>query len=672
MAAAYSRRELVGWAGVTRPELLREQFLLISSGRSVIRPALTVPGPLGQASGKKVMLYDVVRKVLGKDTDNYAQEIGDCLVAGTMVTMADGTEKRIEEVKIGDLVVTHRSRVRAVTRTVKKRYCGELVTVRGKGHPESVTATADHQFLTVPFQHHRYKHDAKRWVPVGSLGGDDRLVVPFGLDNDGPAEVVCVYGESVSHKPPRRFVPFDADMARLVGLYLAEGRVSSNARGHCRLEFSFSKNELELAREAVELIDKVFSVEARVVRLPSKPSVLLVRCNNADLARFFKRLIPGNVYDKEIPPVVFRGSREVRLEVLRGWLDGDGCYTSQGRAVGVSCSRRLASGMHRLARSCGLRPMFNERKRAPRRRVNSNQVCPYGGNGDECPRAMRDVGDGHRAVAVAEVAREAVTDVWVYCLEVCEDHSFIANGYAVHNCVSFGAKNATEYLQCCQILMGGQSLAWRPVFPPYYYGTGRTYVGKGQIGNEDGSLGSWMAEAVQRYGTLYSDEQGVPRYSGQVAKRWGDTNPRDDLDKWKDVGQKYPVRSASLIRSWDDLVTAIANGYPCTTASNVGYSMEAGRDGFHKQNASWGHQMCFIGVDDNDKDPYAIILNSWADAHGRLKDFDTGEDLPIGVLRVRRKDAEKHIAAGETFAFSQHDGTPGQDISKALFKLGGL
>jgi len=257
----------------------------------------------------------------------------------------------------------------------------------------------------------------------------------------------------------------------------------------------------------------------------------------------------------------------------------------------------------------------------------------------------------------------------------------------IGDCVSFGAKNATEYLTCAQILgkamalygddlgaaaefIAGARLKFRPVFAPYYYGTGRVYVGRGQLGNGDGSLGSWMAEAVRKCGTLFADEQGVPAYSGRIAKAWGDPNPGPDLDKFRDFAAAYTVQSTAQIRSWDDFVAAIANGYPVPTASNVGYSMEPSSDGFHRQTTNWAHQMCFIGVDETYQDDhYALLLNNWGDVHGRLKDFETGEDLPKGVLRVRRKDVEKHIRAGETFAYSQFNGFPEQKLDKALFLL---
>jgi hypothetical protein len=256
----------------------------------------------------------------------------------------------------------------------------------------------------------------------------------------------------------------------------------------------------------------------------------------------------------------------------------------------------------------------------------------------------------------------------------------------IGDCVSFGAKNATEHLTCSEMVgaavqavghdgakaiedyLAAARIKFRPVFPPYYYGTGRMYIGRGQLGSEDGSMGSWMAEAVQKYGTLFSDEPNVPKYAGRIAKQFGTS--KQPLDQWQPTAKSYLVKSAALINSWDELVAAICNGYSVTTASNIGYSMEPSSDGFHRQTANWGHQMCIAGVDETYSEPYGLILNSWGDVHGHLKDFqNSSESLPVGVLRVRRADIEKHIRAGETFAFSQFDGFPEQGLDKALFML---
>lgn len=237
----------------------------------------------------------------------------------------------------------------------------------------------------------------------------------------------------------------------------------------------------------------------------------------------------------------------------------------------------------------------------------------------------------------------------------------------IGDCVSFGAKNATEYLQCLDILLRGVREDWHPIFPPYYYGTGRVFIG-GDHSMSDGSTGAWMAAAVVKYGGLFSDFAGVPQYSGSVAKKWGYSGPPDEFVS---QGKQHLIHSAAEIHSFDDLVAAINNGYACPTASNVGYSMEASSDGFHRQSTSWSHQMCFVGVGFK-PEPYAVIVNNWGDCHGHLKDFDDPNfQLPVGCLRVRQKDAEKHIRAGETYAYSQFDGFPAQEIDKLLFKVVG-
>jgi hypothetical protein len=236
----------------------------------------------------------------------------------------------------------------------------------------------------------------------------------------------------------------------------------------------------------------------------------------------------------------------------------------------------------------------------------------------------------------------------------------------VGDCVSWGARNAVEYLMCSEILMLGDREKYRPVFAPYLYGTGRVQVGGGQL-RGDGSLGSWMAEAIVKYGVLASDEEGVPQYSGSIARQWG--APPGPPNKFLEIGKKHPVKSAARIKSWDELVTALCNGYPCTVASNQGFEMEPRSDGFHAPSGQWAHQMAIVGVDAEVTDEYGLIRNSWGDVHGHLKDFNTGEDIPVGCLRVRRKTIEKMITSGEVFAFSSFEGFPEQDLPRAMFKF---
>lgn len=266
---------------------------------------------------------------------------------------------------------------------------------------------------------------------------------------------------------------------------------------------------------------------------------------------------------------------------------------------------------------------------------------------------------------IQKITYEPVVDRDVYCITTEGEYTAIFNGIAQYQCVSFGAKNAIEYVQFFP-MANGERLNWTMVFPPYLWGCGRIFIGNNQLGRQDGSIGVWQAKAVMEYGTISRDEEGVPEYSGSVARQWGN-NPGPS-QKWVDLGKQHIVKSAAAVSTWEDVVTALTNGYPVTIASNVGFDMTPRSDGFHHYSTHWGHQLCIIGVDDDPSDPYACILNSWgADVHGVVKDFKTGEIWPGGTLRVRRADVEAILAEEDSFAFSSLTGFPAQEVHVDLW-----
>lgn len=236
----------------------------------------------------------------------------------------------------------------------------------------------------------------------------------------------------------------------------------------------------------------------------------------------------------------------------------------------------------------------------------------------------------------------------------------------VGDCVSFGGKNACEYVQYYPIAAGERSV-WTRVFPPYLYGCGRVFIGNGQMGRQDGSVGAWQAQAVMKYGTIPINAPGCPEYSGSIARQWG-LKPGPD-DSFVTVGKQHIVKSTAAVTTWEELVAALTNGYPVTVASNVGYDMTPRSDGFNHYSTHWGHQMCIIGVDDDASQPHACILNSWGDVHGQIKDFKTGEIWPKGTLRARKSDVMYMLAEKDTFAYSSLEGFPAQSLPDDAFNL---
>ncbi len=70
--ASFDPTNLCGWAG---KKLAKQQNAIYAKSLS---PFLIKGGDPNDYKGKKRFLWDCTRKVLGKDTPNYAQKTGDC------------------------------------------------------------------------------------------------------------------------------------------------------------------------------------------------------------------------------------------------------------------------------------------------------------------------------------------------------------------------------------------------------------------------------------------------------------------------------------------------------------------------------------------------------------------------------------------------------------------
>jgi|GEM_PF-2479630 len=89
-----------------------------------------------------------------------------CFPAGALIETLRGPMP-IEDVHVGDAVLTHRGRYRRVTRTMIREYLGGMVTLQAGGR--IVTATASHPFLV-------QRQGKLDWIEAGQLRLSDRMV----------------------------------------------------------------------------------------------------------------------------------------------------------------------------------------------------------------------------------------------------------------------------------------------------------------------------------------------------------------------------------------------------------------------------------------------------------------------------------------------------------------
>lgn len=291
------------------------------------------------------------------------------------------------------------------------------------------------------------------------------------------------------------------------------------------------------------------------------------------------------------------------------------------------------------------------------------QLCGWAGE-DEAKQAWQAIGSQFPTFTVFGDTAATATVEYMPLFEITRKvlgKDPINYAQAVGDCVSWGARNVVNTL-AAQEIFAGDAEEWRDVYPPYFYGTGRVLVGRGQLGRGDGSLGSWQAKAVELYGAIPADGEGVPAYSGAIARQWGNSGPPQQFVA---QGKKNLIQTTARVFSAEEGADAIVNGHPFTIACNQGFEYKARSDGFHWPSGTWAHQMAVICVDRRARDPYFGVLNSWGDVHGVIQDFHTNTAWPKGMLRVRWEVMDRMLRTGEGFAYSRFQGFPAQTFSSA-------
>lgn len=101
---------------------------------------------------------------------------GGCFIPGTLVTMADGTKKPIESVKIGDSVITHTGEVKEVINLFERPFADLLVKINN-----SLTCTLNHEIYVIenkdiPHINDENIHQFAKWIPAADLNENYSLV----------------------------------------------------------------------------------------------------------------------------------------------------------------------------------------------------------------------------------------------------------------------------------------------------------------------------------------------------------------------------------------------------------------------------------------------------------------------------------------------------------------
>jgi len=355
-----------------------------------------------------------------------------CFTAGHLV-LCEGGYKNIEDVLVGDRVVSHGGRLQSVLRTGSAlKRVGDM---KGIGFPGGVTCTPEHPFLARTWRAQSTKRNGKyakiittsepSWVPAEDMVGEQWVAL-----TDYATTEMC--------SPTDRLT--DRQAMLMAGIYLGDGW-TRGFKGKNKREVLFGFNERKYADFVAAFPD--LSHTRVKVRTGVK-----VHVSDTKLAVWLKDNFGHGSGGKHIPAWVL--GHPYRSELLRGYQLTDGSKNANGSWTMNSVSRELAYGVRDLAQTLGWVGSVTKQDTPPTtviegRTVNQRPYWTLRIFTQDGSRKSRRI-ENHLLRKVQSFTRLAEKQR-VYNLEVEGDNSYIVEGMVVHNCQAFsvaGSRNSLD------------------------------------------------------------------------------------------------------------------------------------------------------------------------------------------------------------------------------------
>lgn len=363
-----------------------------------------------------------------------------CFEPSSQVLMADGTQKSISSTVAGEMVRSHDGSTNHIVRKFVRQAKETMLKIKIAGvSMGSLRCTPGHQILTD-------RNGIIDFIDAGELKKGDFVLTP------------CDY-DDVEFPPIQ--TQYQKDLAWVLGAYAAEGcgipYEHTDKKGITRESYKgvyFTLSYEERATFAEELRDRIHRLygEKNVhISADQENGCTLVSVYGEGIADDMMGLCPGKSSDgsKRLAPSVLRWTNDSLLQVLAGFMSGDGCFNRSNGFQGVGVSKKLCEQMANICDRIGLEYSFT-RTRMPEGRQTcynlriSRRACDVLTGLTHKMQANRSVDESKirntpyfkkgkyiyreiRSVSSYQYEGE------VYDLEIANSHSYVVNRIAVHN-----------------------------------------------------------------------------------------------------------------------------------------------------------------------------------------------------------------------------------------------
>lgn len=250
--------------------------------------------------------------------------------------------------------------------------------------------------------------------------------------------------------------------------------------------------------------------------------------------------------------------------------------------------------------------------------------------------------------------------LWDYVLQL--DPTSFSERQSEGDCVSHGSRNARDCSRAVSILLKGKPEEWvvRTATEPTYgarghSGSGMSPARASQFERDVGFL------ARQKFDGVVD----LSVYNGAIGARWGGTGVPQNV---QDLCRRNKVGTIALVRTMDDAMDALFNGYGIHSGQNAAWSDRPNSKNIHgRVSPGWAHDMATVGFDDTKQFwPFRVwfIANSWGRWNTPVKDWPASYPPQVpGMIITDDAGYSTCVESEDMWAYSDVQGYPARKLS---------
>lgn len=266
---------------------------------------------------------------------NLTRGEGFCGLDYTPIVTENGL-KRLDSVKVGEKVLTHKGRFMRVTQELSREYNGEMIQItpfNSSLKTQPIVLTPNHSVYTFNGKNYLWKKAKdlakgdfvcfpkfKFTEEINQINISDFMAAEYNnffVSEEGYIEYKQSnkLGYNIKNK-----IELNANFGKLIGYYLAEG---CSCKGS--INFSLHKNEKEtLAQDIINSFKTIFNLENYRFQEYENSNRMTLIFESKILSVFFENLCGKGAKEKFVADVLFKTNSSFKEGLLTGLLLGDG------------------------------------------------------------------------------------------------------------------------------------------------------------------------------------------------------------------------------------------------------------------------------------------------------------------------------------------------------------